>query len=232
MVSTDIAIKKLKAQVRLYKKYYLEEVVKRLQTEDVVRAFQEAVLKRFELIQEGYFQGEVGEEDPTAPFGVKDWTEVINTHVRRQIIKSANLALETGQLNITLLSDSFVGIDTGGPASKEDPTPMKWLYYFLITGLDANLYWLSQENYNRLFTFGVKESNLGRFGSGFLMNTKKGSKLERMFKKYNIPLHPQSGQPGRRELLTGITSEVNFQSLVLLPASEMTEQRLRSRLNR
>lgn len=215
-------IKKLiKEKQILINKFYYEEVKNLLISPKAVQTFQDVVLARFRKIQSGYFSGEAGQEDPTRPSAHGD---EIRAEVLKQLELSTRTIDQTGILQLTLLSDEFLGISTEGPASKKDPTPMRWIYYFLVGALDSDMYWVNQSSYEKVYK--RSGANLGRFGDGFLLSPEKGSSLEKLLKSKGVPKHPQSNQPGNPDLFAGMSKEVDLKSLVLIPALNKAKMRV------
>jgi len=228
MVDVDTSIDRIKraleAKAKLLEKAYYQELRNQLRSEKVIKAYQDAVIKRFGEIQAGYFNKGV-DDDPTRPLDPEN-IEAVNKEVRDQLIQTADSFKDGEELKITILSDKFLGLDTGGPKDTKDPHRMKWLYYFVSKGgLKSNFYWVNMDSYEKLFH--KSSEDLGRFGDGFLLKPERGSKLEQKLKEKGIPLHPQSGKPGNPDLLKGITREIDFRSLVTIPALDAAKKKFK-----
>lgn len=245
---------------RILEQLYYAELRKRLLEDDVVKAFQEAVLKRFRIIQEGYFNKGVGREDPTQPMAHE---EAIRLEVHTQLINSLGTLTNGGELSLTLLSDEFLGI-YGGPSGPKDASPMKWIYYFMFTSFNTDLLWVSEDEHPKMSpvykainsqfgggkasrggrSSGAKDvssgGHLGRFGDGYLLAVFPHEKalvsqvLGLLGMNYASMLHPQSRKEGNPDIFKNITASLkpDFEALVTIPAFQRASASLNRYLNR
>lgn len=218
-----IAIDKIlkQTQTKLVKEIF-KQIKKALVSEVVVNRFQQVALNRFRAIQVGYFGSNVGEDDPTAPMYYEN---EIRQEVKTQLaLSAASVNIQTGNIALTVLSDSFLGIDTAGPQTTKDPTPMRWIYYFIFSSFNTDLLWVNQETYAAIFP-SRGGGELGRFGKGYLIEINTAGRKEYFEKAlssrgldYNSLIHPQSNKTGNPSLFLGMAQEANFNELVVNPA--------------
>jgi hypothetical protein len=174
---------------------YYKEVKRILKSEDLANFYITKVLRMFNGMQSEYFDGGA-EDDPTR---FMEWTPLIEEEVRKELQKSAETVTKDGQLTLTVLSDEFLGI--GESVSTDDPAPIKWAAYFIQGSPESDLiYTKSLIWYNKELASKSKKpmSNLGRFGSGYLIKTdsKFGKALVKKYGEDAIR-HPQSGKPAK-----------------------------------
>lgn len=148
--------------------------------------------------------------DPTDP---EKWEPQVRAEIEKNltIAKSTVRVSDSVSLKITLLSDEFIGIDTGGPTSNEDPTPMRWLYYFIHGDLERNLYWLPASAAKEL-----GGSYLGRFEQGYLIGKERAEAINKKLKS-NVAIPQPSGEP-KVDLFQSILSEEFIKRILIDPA--------------
>jgi hypothetical protein len=157
-----------------------------------------------------------GVDDPTNP-DLAEWHEAIRGEITRNLqVAASNVPSSVPAsfvLDIELLSNEFVGIDTDGPSDREDPSPMRWLYFFIVTGFDSDLYWLPGDLVSK-YSSG---DYTGRFKKGYLVSKKRAESINKMEKSKVVLLHPQSGKPPSLSL-DGILTPELVNSLFIVPA--------------
>ena len=139
-------------------------------------------------------------EDPTSPENIK--SEVMSV-VRSRIEEAVGrLTYNGGDIHIYGLSPIDLGFLGGGntiPASFKDP-PKNLLFAFYVVGMISDVVFISRDTYKKI---SGRESQLGRFGEGYLMDGAKYRKLlnsqakirgpKNTLPAYESVLHPFSG---------------------------------------
>ncbi|RKZ96084.1 MAG: hypothetical protein DRQ40_02005 [Gammaproteobacteria bacterium] len=223
--------KEVEAKVSNLKVRFLEElnlqIRNRIIHPEVVEHLATLVISKVSVLG-GFFSGVSDDKtDPT----LERYTSVIRAEVERNLVLAqATVTVgNTVDFTITLLSDEFLGIDTGGPASSTDSTEMRWLFFFVMGDLEDNLYWVPAASLNLKGVPGLTSSHLGRFGTGLLIqsSSEEVAKKNKRLSDLGAPLvkkHPQSGASGQPDLFQSILSEALLKSLIVDPALSLASQ--------
>ena len=216
----------MKAKERIFKKAYVEAIKSRLANGAVIKYFEEQVMSVVIDMQGEYFGSSVS-DDPTSL--VPNQVSAVRKEVTEQMsLSAANLTEGVNQFQLTIISDSFLGI-SDAPSKNSPEPPIKWMSYFLMGGpLGSGLYWVPAETAEAL---GIRDSSggLGRFGKGFLIKATKGhvAKLNaRLLGAKPIVIHPQSGKSGNPDWFANVLTQVDLDVMVLRPALNMAMQKL------
>lgn len=209
-------LKAVDSQVReTYTAQYLEllemKVKERLVSSVVVEDLYNRVMDKMSSLG---FQG----NDPTNP---ERWRSEIRAEVERNLGLARSTVSAVGgslTLTVTLLSEEFVGVDTGGPTDNTDPTPMRWLYYYLYGDLEKDLFWLPAEHLRDGDTY------LGRFDEGYLIDRERATKINNS--RGNVATQYNLGDPNP-DLFQSILSQELIMALIVNPAVQDAVQQFR-----
>lgn len=217
--------KEVENKVQNLEKRFLEELNMQLRNRivhpDVIEQLTSLVISKISTLG-GFFSGVPDDKtDPT----LERYSSVIRGEIEKNlsIAQSSVTVGSTIDFTITLLSDEFLGVDTGGPAGPTDSTEMRWLYYFVLGDLEDNLYWVPAASLNLSGVTGLTASHLGRFGTGLLIQSTAASiaKKNEQLSRLGAPLikrHPQSGASGQPDLFQSILTEPLIKTLIVNPA--------------
>lgn len=193
-----------KYKQKLYK--YIRDEIRSPETEE---AYYRVVKSVLNSMQKFYFSGRGStkvKDDPTRFDNTK-----FDSAIRSEISTNINIAASKFRfeptaknitLSITVLSNEFLGI--GQSVHPKDPTPMKWIGFFLMGALETDLIWINEERAALLGEMWGVDFELGRFGEGFLYqagsNAQKAA-IRSAFKAHGLNYldfrHPQSGKAGQ-----------------------------------
>lgn len=190
------------------------EISSRLVSDSVIQSLHELVMDKMSSLP-------ILGVDPTDP---DKWRPQIRAEIEKNLrIAQASVSVgSTINLEITLLSDEFIGIDTGGPTDNTDATPMRWLYFFIYGDLERNLYWLPASAVREL----KAEHYLGRFEQGYLISSERASSINKRLKR-NAAIPQPTGEPNP-DLFQSILSEQLIVQLIINPATAAAAAKLKT----
>lgn len=226
---------KLKSVKDSFNKEVATEIRKRLLNPGTAEPYIGGVLTVLTEMQAEYWGGGglAAEEDPTNLTATR-YAEVVRSEVLKNFSGAAKtMDVETGTINLVLLSNEFLGVGTEGDTKGN--RPIQWLSYFLSGNLDNNLYWINQEHYE-IFK-GKASGDLGRFGIGYMWHVGQdeavvlNAKLRSAGKSYTVEAlkHPQSGKSGK-DWFANVWELVDFNTHIQMPAVNMALERMQSKL--
>jgi hypothetical protein len=211
--------------------YYVKLLNIRLRDPSVMEPYKEAMYDKIISIlismQEHYWGGasEVIKSEDKTIMVAERYGAVIKAELSKNCFigqQSINIGRD-GSVSMTVipLSDEFLGI--GNEPDSKDPTPIKWLGYFITGTIEDTLLWVNSEIYEIIV--GEPSGDLGRFGTGYLwrLSPTRYKALKGILGASGIDItkyiHPQSGKPANSEWFEGIRSGNLLTKLVLEPVS-------------
>lgn len=194
------------------RKEFLAEVSRqvrnRVTSPDVVEILFNMVQGKLSFIGGAYFNGVEDHTDPN------NWVGYFRDEIAKNLKEAEITVAGTSiKVTITLLSDEFLGIDTKGPTDKHDPTPVRWLYYFIFGNLENDLYWVPKSEAHKLGKY------LGRFSKGYLLKRSEETIAElRESRGLKVEVHPQSGGKSFPNLFESILTDQLINEIIIEPA--------------
>lgn len=210
--------------------FFARTLPSQLASQVVINMYYEAVSRVFMSWQAEYFDPSpiVAQTDPT---GFDFWKAEIRAEVEKNIKTQASLfkgRKAPYSLNLTILSDEFLGL--GESLSPNETTPIKWAKYF-IEGPEHGstiLVWITPEVHADIRP--NSQSNLGRFGAGYLIKANPGKDFSSLAARFNTQgysidnyIHPQTNMSARGGELQEAVAALPIEQILIEPAWKKTE---------